>query len=552
MNPSRVVWTTALLALFLSVFTLFTERFLPSAQLVNLKGRDVFFQLRHRLFPKPPAADRIVLVVLDDETLQHLPARWPYPRSFYAQALDRLKPFSPKVIGFDLVFSGNDFSAESDQAFAKALEEAGNVVIASHQSQGGEVGPSPLIRQSAWRVGLVDKLRDRDRLIRRAYLTRAFQDKEYSSWELALFEKVSGVNSIFEPRTASGKAIPINYRLRFKEFPQIPFWKLLEGDVLDREVRDKIILVGLTSETFHDIHATPLGSMPGLSVNANMLLMLMERDFLSFVPFWARAVLSFLALWLTLLVSVSGALVTGVAAVFFLIITYLATSFLLFSTNVVLDLWFVAIVLALTLIGALIFREAQLFFENLRLREESARDPLTGFYSRRFLELKLKSELSRLFLKRGGLKAVHEVSVVMIDLDNFKLVNDSFGHGEGDRVLRTMAAAIRSSVRKDELICRYGGDEFCVILTNITIQDAAKFAEKLRQLIVQNPDLAYRTASGVDTIRVTGSFGVASVQGVKATEPDKLLKAADRALYRAKKGGRNQVCVFDPERDVLE
>ena len=85
--------------------------------------------------------------------------------------------------------------------------------------------------------------------------------------------------------------------------------------------------------------------------------------------------------------------------------------------------------------------------------------------------------MNHIMAPHGGARQVKEVSVVMIDLDNFKLVNDSFGHAEGDRVLRTMAEAILSSVRKEELICRFGGDEFCVILVNTSIQNAAKFSK---------------------------------------------------------------------------
>src|SRR3989338_2020256 len=118
MDSSRTLWATAFIALTLSCCLLFVEQFSPQAQLFNLKGRDIFFNLQHGLFPKPQGADQITLVVLDDETLNHLPTRWPYPRSLYAQALERLKPFSPKAVGFDLVFSGNDFSAASDQLFS--------------------------------------------------------------------------------------------------------------------------------------------------------------------------------------------------------------------------------------------------------------------------------------------------------------------------------------------------------------------------------------------------------------------------------------------------
>ncbi len=165
------------------------------------------------------------------------------------------------------------------------------------------------------------------------------------------------------------------------------------------------------------------------------------------------------------------------------------------------------------------------------------------------LKLDVKKALSQ---ASRGFTSPDEVSVVMIDLDNFKLVNDSFGHQEGDRVLKILGDSIRSSVRKNELVCRYGGDEFCVILPGVSLDDAVRFAEKLRSLIVSNPDLSYTTQAGVKSFRVTGSFGVASIKGARAISAENLLKAADRALYQAKMGGRNQVCAFDPERDVLE
>ena len=548
-SSSRTYLITGAIALLFTGLLSFVRVAVPPIRDIDIKGRDFFFRLNSKLSPSPPEAANILMVNLDDETLRRLQARWPYPRSVYAEALARLVPYSPRVIGFDLIFSGDDFTAESDLTFSEALKTAGNVVIASHQGLGGEIGPSPLIRESAWHVGIVDKPRDRDRIIRRVFLAFPNGNKLSPSWELSLFQKA--FPSSKTDKLLTKRDVVVNYRLGFNEFPQISFWRLLEGSILDKEIRNKIVLFGLTAEVFHDIHTTPLGSMPGLGVNANVLLMLMNNSFFTFVPGWVVKALTFFSLWFVLLVALSSSFVVALLIVLLLICLDFGASFFLFSQQILMDLWLVAGGMIFMLVGAFIFREGQLFFENLRLREEAARDPLTGFYNRRFLILKLKSELKRLALKHSWSKGRLEVSVVMLDLDNFKLVNDSFGHAEGDRVLATMAEAIRSSVRRGELICRYGGDEFCVILPDISIHDAARFAEKIRKLIENNPDLAYRTAGNVATIRVTASIGVASVAGAKATDPDKLLKAADRALYRAKSAGRNQVCVFDPDRDVI-
>ncbi|MBI4372096.1 MAG: diguanylate cyclase [Candidatus Omnitrophica bacterium] len=549
MNPIRRHFLAVVSALILTFGLLFLTDTFPRLENINLRGRDLFFQLHHAFFPPPAEAQDIVLITLDDETLRRLQLRWPFPRSLYAEALDRLMPFRPKAVGFDLIFSGNDFSPESDAAFMKSLKEAGNVVIATHRNFEGEVGPSPLIRESAWAVGIVDKPRDKDRVLRRAYFSFPIDGVEQDSWELALFKKAFPDANLKD--LPIGTESVINYRLPFSEFSQSSFWRLLEGSVLAKELERKIVMFGLTAETFHDIHATPIGSMPGLAVNANVILMAMTRDFFSRLPMGATTLLAFLSFWVTLLVAMTSSVVFGFVFISFLILAFMAYSFMLFSVRVILDLWLVSLGVLVVFIGAVVFREWQLFVENLKLREESARDPLTGFYNRRFLTLKLKSELNRSVSKGGFSKHGQDISVVMLDLDNFKLVNDTFGHAEGDRVLCTMAEAIRNSVRKNELICRYGGDEFCIILPNTSIQDAARFAEKIRTLIANSPDLVYRTAGKVDTIRVTASIGVASVSSAKAGEPGKLIKAADRALYRAKAGGRNQYCVYDPARDVI-
>ncbi|MBI1977636.1 MAG: CHASE2 domain-containing protein [Candidatus Omnitrophica bacterium] len=545
----RVYLATGGVALLLTAFLFLAGASIPFLGSVDVKGRDLFFRLRQTISPPPPEANDLLLINLDDETLRRLELRWPYPRSIYAEALARLKPYSPKAIGFDLIFSGEDFSVESDLAFSDALQTAGNVVIASHQGLGGEIGPSPLIRQSASFVGVVDKPRDRDRIIRRALLAFPMGRELYPSWELALFKKVFSESGA--EQFPIHRDLVINYSLRFEEFPQIPFWRLLEGSVLDKEVRNKIVLFGLTAEVFHDIHATPLGSMPGVAVNANVLLMLMSNHFFSFISRWITALLTFLVFWLTLLVVLSSSTAVAFFTVCSVAFLYLIGGYLLFTNQIILDLWLTVVGMVLVLMGGLIFRQGQLFFENLKLREESARDPLTDFYNRRFLILKLKSEFNHLISVGSLFAKDSEVSIIMLDLDNFKLVNDSFGHPEGDRVLCTLAETIRSSVRKGELICRYGGDEFCVILPTTSIQNAAKFAEKLCKLIADHPPLSYRTAANVDSIRVTASFGIASSSLVKTTDSQKLLKAADLAMYRAKAQGGNQVVVFDPTCDMM-
>ena len=162
------------------------------------------------------------------------------------------------------------------------------------------------------------------------------------------------------------------------------------------------------------------------------------------------------------------------------------------------------------------------------------KDGLTGAYNRRYLDTHLDSQLSSL-TSRGKV-----TSVVMLDIDHFKQINDNHGHAAGDDVLRGLVPIIRDSVRDFDTVARYGGEEFVVVLAGAELDIGSKVAERLRGAVETHP---FR--SGDAKIDATVSVGVAEGRsGERATD---LLMRADAALYRAKKGGRNRVVVDDGE-----
>ncbi len=176
---------------------------------------------------------------------------------------------------------------------------------------------------------------------------------------------------------------------------------------------------------------------------------------------------------------------------------------------------------------------------NLKLREllhnQSIRDPLTGLYNRRYLEESLNRELHR--ANRTG----RNVSLVMLDLDHFKHFNDTFGHQVGDILLKEVAGVIRSRVRAGDLACRYGGEEFSLILAEVDTEGAHKCVETIREAI-KHLSLHNR---GQTLGTVTVSAGIAAYPK-HADNSEDLIHAADQALYRAKKAGRD--CIFIYER----
>jgi diguanylate cyclase (GGDEF)-like protein len=171
---------------------------------------------------------------------------------------------------------------------------------------------------------------------------------------------------------------------------------------------------------------------------------------------------------------------------------------------------------------------------NARLREslrrQSVLDPLTGLFNRRHFDAALKRELARARRKNVP------VSLVLVDIDHFKQVNDVYGHAVGDAVLRTFAQQLRLGIREGDIACRYGGEEMVLLLPECATTDASRRAEAIRvalAAITPNPE-------GEGPERVTASFGVATYP-VHAQDGEALFWAADKALYRAKQHGRNRV-----------
>ncbi|QDU60981.1 Response regulator PleD [Planctomycetes bacterium Pan216] len=171
----------------------------------------------------------------------------------------------------------------------------------------------------------------------------------------------------------------------------------------------------------------------------------------------------------------------------------------------------------------------------LDLLEQKAQiDGLTGLYNRSYLERRLEQEFDRVQRYQSSM------SCVMIDIDHFKEINDTYGHLFGDLVLNEVADAMRQQVRAVDLVARYGGEEFVVILPEQHLEGASTFSERLRRH-VERMRFVHRKGEA----KVTVSIGVASTNELFDPTPRSLLDLADQALYAAKTRGRNRVCYWD-------
>jgi diguanylate cyclase (GGDEF)-like protein len=172
---------------------------------------------------------------------------------------------------------------------------------------------------------------------------------------------------------------------------------------------------------------------------------------------------------------------------------------------------------------------------NVRLKETSFKDEVTGLYNRRFFSVRLEEEMSR--YRRFN----HPVSLVLMDLDGFKAVNDEMGHMVGDETLRDIGQILMKHSRGINVVSRYGGDEFAVLLVETSKAGAQLYADRIRQIIEGYP-FSHRRP-------ITASFGIASLPDDEATTSENLIRAADEALYTAKRAGKNQVAAALPHKE---
>jgi len=178
----------------------------------------------------------------------------------------------------------------------------------------------------------------------------------------------------------------------------------------------------------------------------------------------------------------------------------------------------------------------QIEAQNAELRHMADHDQLTGALTRRaFLE-----RAQQMFLK-GAAQRGGDVSCIMVDIDHFKSINDRFGHLLGDQVIHRVALTLREATPAGDLVCRYGGEEFCMLVTGVKAHQAQEFADQIRKLIENSCASAVLPGQAA---RITASFGVVSFDSGAATLAE-LIKQADQALYLAKSSGRNRVCRYD-------
>lgn len=521
----------------------------------ELKIHDFFVRTCAGLKQAPAAIDDIVVIAIDNDSIDFSNMRWPWRRGFIADILMEMDFGRPKGVFFDFVLSGRSEPTE-DKKLQSAFDTLGNVMIASFVDETGLlVLPHPIFVDSSYATGFVNNPFDSDSIIRRSrvmLLSRLSVDDrvgEYSGMmkmlmfdqglsfdDLRYWPKEKQVDSVIDKGTVfplplnDDRFMEINFSFMPNKLNVVPAWKIFRQQVDPNVFNNKLVLFGTTSELAHDTYTTPLGMLPGIYIKAYELITMLSGSYVKTLPLWFEYSLLTIILFLIALFSYRFVLGRGFVTFAFILTAYYLWYVVLVWNNVRAD------ALAPLLVGALIYVGAN-FYKQVRLRHDinklqllAVTDSITGLYVRRYFQLRLHYEWTH------SKKTRSLFSLLMMDIDFFKKINDTYGHLCGDMVLEQVSAILQECCRKVDIICRYGGEEFAIILPQTDNEGAIYLAEKIRSTI-ESSKFTYEGQN----VEVRISCGVATYGRIPADAPEELIAQADDCLYKAKESGRNQV-----------
>jgi len=518
--------------------------------------RDLFFQIRRNSISASSRTSDLILVTIDEDSCQKLGLRWPWPRRTIANLVREIDRDGAKVIALNFFFPGLENGEEaSTRDLGEAMATHGSVVVGSTIDNGNRlVRPHVLISDAA-RCGYLEKIVDRDLVIRRSNLLRSYASSygtgghyEYSfPLQIVAADRKLPESNAFTLEDdgllmAGGRSTGfyldsdgsylINYTLTQKDVSEVPAWKVLERKLETSKLKGKIVFVGLTSSLFSDVHSTALGLMPGVLIHANEYLSIVEGRPLRYIP----DKLTFFVSWFVA-ICVFGLFLTrrfwvGFAALFVALFGLFVGAQILLLKDYLMEPFILLFGCLLGGMAGLAENALALILENRGLVTKTTRDKMTNLYTYDFLRMRLQQEWSRCQ------KMKIPVSVVMTDLDRFKSINDTLGHETGNLMIKRAGAVIKESVRGYDVVSRYGGDEFVIMLWHSNLEEAKAYRGRLRtqyETMAKKLDNPLLQQSSI-------SIGVATfdplVNAEKPASPQELIEEADKDLFQDKESRR--------------
>ncbi|MBN2453479.1 MAG: diguanylate cyclase [Candidatus Omnitrophica bacterium] len=541
----KIIFKATVVAILLTALYINILMPMKVIRIANLKISDALFSIVYKYRPLPlNVMDKMVLIAIDDASYKEMDLRWPWPRGVIAGLIQKISACSPILIYLDLGFIGKSPDPEQDLMTAKAIRDAKNVYGGAFFSEKGAfVGPEEIIANSMKGCGYVNMLRDSDNSVRRmnAYTIAKSDNMVHYSLPIQAAADIMGTKPIEilkqYPRLKS-RDIYINYFGGTNRFLVIPAWKIFKWPekALAGLLKNKMVFVGITSESLHDIYPTPLGLMNGVVMNMNGVITYITGDSLVVARRIVNYILIFIFVFIAILAGIQSSLARGVLIYLLELIVFIMLSLYFFLNRIMIDYFGVFLLVTVLTVLLYIHKYVTLLLAQIALRREAITDELTGLYIYRYFKLSLEAEFA--MAKRSR----RELSMVFFDIDHFKNINDTYGHEFGNVILKAVAKTIRHCSRKDNILTRYGGEEFCILMPGTEVHDAVKYAERVRNEI---KTLEFKSDKSED-VKITISGGVVSLENNHAfKESADFTKAADAALYYSKENGRDKISVFN-------
>ncbi len=556
------------------------------------------FDARQQIYASHKNVDKnIVIIDIDEKTYTVFTEKygeWPMPRDIYADVIEYIQKDKPLAIGLDLLFINPDkYKPENDKKLVQALEKYDNVYTAINFDNEKTRVPAdlpdrlkiklenksrynfdknflmaftncrllmPEIMDSNANIGEINSFFADDNTLREFYPFAKYKNSYYPNLStkiaIRMIEQQTGqkVDKLAIDKDnhllIGDKKIPLQQDFgvmlnwldwydknnNFERISFVDVYKMTKGDLepLEKDYfKDKIIYFGATATALYDTKNSPINNnVPGVVLHTTFINNLLNDNFIHKTSLLADiAICIFLALLLVVaLFKIKRQFVD-------IIILFAMTGFYLIFAGWVMEmfsLWIPVFIPIIVVVATFITIYIVKYFITSRDLEYTYKlattDGLTELYNHRFFQEQLLLNIEN--SKRYNT----QFSLILLDIDYFKKFNDTYGHQAGDAVLRQVAMMLKKLVRSTDIVCRYGGEEMSIILSNTAYPDAIITAQKICETIAQTPfNLGAST-----TKNVTISLGVATYPEHGKT-PNELIEHADKGLYAAKANGRNQV-----------
>lgn len=547
----------------------------------ELKTLDLRFRLRgstHTNPDKNAVFEDIIIVDIDDASLRNLGRFQQWPRSYHTEVINYIKKGNPKAIGIDVFFIEEDKDYLEDFKLSQAISKAKNVVCSMVLSKSEDNLKNPKketqkeklllkyaydfaknyknysinkcntslipiisLLESSKGLGHASIIPDTDGIVRNLPLIMEYNEYIYPSLALDIarvsldakkeeIEILPGryikIKDTMIPINKEGKML-INYVGPEYSYRYIPYYVVLKKDIPVDFFEDKIILIGASASGLYDRPSTPFSPVyPGVEVHANAIYNILNKNFI--VPLNQKTTLGvvvFLGI-LTGLCSSCFRLINSIFGILAIMLSYLVASVYFFEVK---NTWLATIQPTLNILFCYL---VVWIYRYLAVEQQIFSDQLTKIYNRRYFDIKLEKEINAASWFHSPL------SIMMLDVDFFKQLNDTYGHLTGDKVLEEVSSILKNTVRLKDTVARYGGEEFVIILPKCESEQAYIIAERIRKSIAGRQ---FYDKLG-NPIRTTISIGIATYP-VNALNKRDLVLEADQALYQAKDNGRNMVMI---------